>query len=190
VVGVYRGFKLPPGKNRISFFNSIITSLTKLCQTNKLLTVGGDFNVDLLKRSSNLHDLDNWAIRYGLDQIITEITRQRVVQTKDGYRVESSIIDHLYTNAKDWCLNLIPSVSDHNMIEVTRKLPSNSTRQKLQVRDWRNYSKDLANSTLNNNMNQISDLTTDYRVIVELYNETLNEIAPIRTAAIHRTLRV
>ena len=70
VIGVYKPFKLPEHSNRISFFDSIIRTLQKLCQTDKQLLVGGDFNVDLLKKSSNLNDLQNWAINNGLTQLV------------------------------------------------------------------------------------------------------------------------
>jgi hypothetical protein len=183
-IGVYRGFKLPTGVTKISFFHSLMTSLKLLCQTNKILTIGGDFNVDLNKKTSNLHDLDNWSIRFGLDQLVKGITRQRIVNAEGGVRVESSSIDHLYTNSKDWKLIITPSISDHHLIEVHRAHTDRSPRQKIQVRDWRHYSKELANETINNKINQISDLKSDYSSLVSIYNDTLNQIAPIRTVRI------
>jgi exonuclease III len=79
LIGLYRGFKLPVGASRVSFFDSIITQLKALSKTCKRLTIGGDFNVDLFKPSSNLNDLDNWSMEMGLDQLVRELTRKRLV---------------------------------------------------------------------------------------------------------------
>jgi hypothetical protein len=54
-------------------------------------------------------------------------------------------------------------------------------RKKIIVRDWRNYSKEDANAILNEKMQKIStspDL--DLQTVQEVYNQTLDIIAPFR----------
>jgi hypothetical protein len=181
IVGLYRGFKLPPGATRVSFFDSIICQLKLLSKTCKKLTIGGDFNVDLFKPSSNLSDLDNWSLDAGLDQLVRENTRQRLVHVSGGEtRVESSAIDHVYTNAKNWKLKIIESVSDHSILLLEKEdqdpIPK---RQKVVIRDWRNYSKEAANMMMNDKLQKIST-TTKLSKIQEIYKETLDELAPLR----------
>lgn len=119
-IGVYKGFKLPKGSTKITHFRSILETLTTLAKTDKRLTVGGDFNIDLFTRSSNLNDLDNWSVNAGLQQIVTSQTRRRIVNTGTGTRIEESAIDHVYTNDDAFQLTQIPSVSDHDILLIEK----------------------------------------------------------------------
>lgn len=139
----------------------------------------------MFKKSANLNDLDNWSIQAGLTQLVTSETRQRLVQTSSGPRVESSAIDHVYTNVKIWNLNIEPSVSDHHIIELSRPSPiSKPKREKILVRDWRNYKVDSVNAILNTKMHQMSTDFLNLEKVQELYSKTLDEIAPIRVIRI------
>jgi len=188
VIGLYRGFKLPTGKSRTSFFDTILESLKNLVKTTKLVTIGGDFNVDLFTKSANLNDLDNWSIRAGLDQLVDSETRQRLVNTDTGQRLESSAIDHVYTNVKEWKLTIEPSISDHHLISVTRPAAASTRqpREKIFVRDWRNYNQNSVNEVLNDKMHnlQISSTLISFEQVQDLYRDTLNEIAPLRVVKI------
>ena len=66
VVGVYKGFKLPPGiTSAASFFGNVISCLYNFTQTDRRIIVGGDFNVDLyrLEKMTKLI-ISNWYQYY------------------------------------------------------------------------------------------------------------------------------
>jgi len=187
LVGVYKGFKLPTGKDRVSFFDSIVATLVSVSKTNKLLTVGGDFNVDLLTPSANLAELERWSINRGLTQLVDKVTRERVVQlTAQTVRVEQSAIDHVYTNT-DLKLTIQSSISDHSSLHLTSTCKPKQRRTKLLIRDWRHYSKDLVNKTINGKMHQISTSSCElsFDDVSLLYQGALDDIAPYRVVKVH-----
>jgi len=61
-VGVYKGFKLPNGETRKSYFELILGTLKNLTMANMNITIGGDFNVDAFSQSKEAMDLDEWSI--------------------------------------------------------------------------------------------------------------------------------
>lgn len=184
-IGIYKGFKLPPGFSAKSFFKTIVETLKTLTKTNKMIIVGGDLNIDLFRKTSNLDDIERWSMEAGLQQLVQSYTRERIVTLKDGkIRIEKSAIDHLYTNDNKITLTLESSISDHVILIAERPTlhDNKGTKTKFLVRDWRNYSKDLARESIDNKLNQIStnqlDLSLDN--IKEIYSDVLEEIAPYR----------
>jgi Reverse transcriptase (RNA-dependent DNA polymerase) len=177
LVGLYRGFKLPPGANRVSFFNSIIKALKRLSKTDKKLIIGGDFNVDINKKTSNLNDLNNWAIDAGLSQLVTNNTWRRIVSDK----LQTSLIDHIYTNDLDVKVTQIPSISDHDFI-VASKSFNIQTREKILMRDWRGYNKEKMNTALNTRILKLGTTSDKMSLncLTEMINESLDELAPNR----------
>jgi len=178
IIGVYRPFKLTGDHNRLSFFHSIIKNLNMLSKTDKMLVVGGDFNVDLFKRSSNLNDLLNWAINNGFIQLVRDFTWRRLVSGN----VQTSAIDHVYTNDLNLKLTLIPSVSDHDFLVVSKELVP-LERHKTVLRDWRKYSKELAVEELNKEFDQLSITSSEnlsYKDMVTVMSRILDKLAPNR----------
>jgi len=116
-IGLYRGFKLHMNESQNSYFFKMLGIITKLSQTNKQIFIGGDFNVDLFRKSNLLDHLENWAFNMGLNQLINNYTRDRVVNKDDGsISHEQSAIDHFYSNSDDVKLYLENSVSDHKIL--------------------------------------------------------------------------
>jgi hypothetical protein len=181
IIGLYRPFKLPPNTNRVSFFHSIIDCLTGLSKTDKELIIGGDFNIDLGKKSANLDYLQKWAIDYGLQQLVTNFTWRRVILGE----VKTSAIDHVYTNDPKISVNQIQSVSDHDIILVSKEFPR-IERRKVVQRDWRSYSSDKLNEELSKELEKMSinQNSFDYASLVSLFNNILDRLAPKRSIRI------
>lgn len=178
IVGVYRPFKLAKDCKRSSFFHSIIKTLENLSKTDKMLVIGGDFNVDLFKKSSNLNDLQNWAINNGLIQLVQNYTWRRLVSGN----IQTSAIDHLYTNDLNLKLTLVTSVSDHDFLVVSKELRP-SERHKTVLRDWRKYSKEQAVKELNKELDQLSINSTEnllYKDLIMIMTKILDRLAPQR----------
>lgn len=180
VVGLYRPFKLPPNCPRVSFFQSIVNTLKVLSHTDKQLLIGGDFNVDLFKPSSNLNDLHNWSITFGLQQLVQTNTWRRIVLNE----IKQSAIDHIYAS-EELSINIIPSVSDHDMIVVFKEFET-TERKKVWIRDWRGYNKDLMNNEFNTKLSQMS-ITSDqlnYNEFSKIVLEIVDVLAPKRVIRI------
>ncbi len=179
VIGLYKGFKLPKNGSRVSFFDSIIKTLTHLAKTDRKLLIGGDFNVDLLKHSSERIELENWSINFGVTQLVSDFTRRRSTFRNNNWHTEQSLIDHVYTN--DSHINEIHmnSVSDHDILLVTKVFPL-PRKDKLIVRDWRKYSKDKVQQEILNQMAQISTSELTISTISNILTSTLNLLAPKR----------
>jgi len=75
-IGLYRGFKLPNNDSPNSYLQKMIGIITKLCHTNKKIFVGGDFNIDLFRRTSQLDLIEDWALNVGLDQFVNDIYKR------------------------------------------------------------------------------------------------------------------
>lgn len=188
VVGVYKGFKLPPGQTKISNFKAFLDTLSKLTKTDRSVIIGGDFNVDINKRTSNLNDLANWAISAGLVQHVEKNTRRRTVLVQDqgSLRAEESLIDHIYSNIIDLTVTHVPSVSDHDILITSQNFPL-PARKKVIVRDWRKYTKESVGKMINESLSQISisdtsDITTD--TLKSLLLTTLDKLAPKRVVRV------
>jgi len=112
----------------------------------------GDFNIDYLRvgdKSYQRHQLSeallNFQVKNELTQMVKEITRHRLV-TKNGIQnLQTSLLDHVYTN----CLNIdhiqiLPTIaSDHDLLKINYD-ESNQKRKtkKKWIRDWRKYTKE------------------------------------------------
>ena len=146
VTGVYFPFKTYQGETLQSNFVRSLENLKHISSTitNDSTLFVGDFNVDLNQESPKLDLLRNWTDAHGLDQLILQDTRSRLVRIDDSnIRFESSRIDHLYTSDMyNHSSTLIDSpLSDHCMILVGIKniTPLQLKRVKTVIVDWRKY---------------------------------------------------
>jgi hypothetical protein len=184
--GVYVPFKRPDGITRSQFFQKVMTELNKLTQTEKDIMIGGDFNVDLNKPSKALDELENWSLNSGLNNLIgkNDVTRLRLVSNENINRLETSAIDHVYTNFSNAQILLESSISDHFLL-VTELPTTRSTRKsKIMVRDWRHYA-ECVEDEFNNKMSQMSSNLFTLESLTELYKETLDIVAPLRVIRHH-----
>jgi hypothetical protein len=141
------------------------------------MIVGGDFNVDLSKMSSNLLQLQNWSIEHGLMQLLKDNTCRRTV----GNSVQTSAIDHIYTNDLQLSIMHQPSISDHDILVAIKNLGINK-QEKIRIRDWRKYDKDKMNDAINNQIS--SHKTTADRIglqeLTKIVMTALDDLAPFR----------
>jgi hypothetical protein len=176
VIGLYRGFKLSDGDTRSSFFQTIINSLNEFSRTEKNLLIGGDFNVDLYKKSANLNDLQNWSINFGLQQLTDKCTWRRVISGE----IHESAIDHVYTSENNLNLTYINSVSDHDILVVSKVIRF-ETRTKIELRDWRGYTKEKAHVEFQKRLSELSiKQNLSLNSLTTILNEILNVLAPKR----------
>ena len=184
LIGVYRGFKLLPGENNESAFKTLMKTLIKLTKTDKRIIVTGDFNIDYNKTSSRLTTLTNWSIDSGLEQLISEPTRRRTVMTANGIRVEESLIDHVYSNINNLEVSTLISVSDHDVIVMSKRIHV-SSREKLKIRDRRKYNKSTIGIEIGKNLGQISNpQTVTLKDLNFVLSTSLDKIAPIRVVRV------
>jgi hypothetical protein len=186
-VGVYIPFKLPDGTSRTNFFKQFIAELENLSRTEKDIMIGGDFNVDLNKPSSSLDKLENWALNSGLVNLVEkgDITRMRIVKTELTTRLESSTIDHVYSNLQTVNINFQNSISDH--VLLVAEIPtsrSTANKSKIIIRDWRNYN-ETVELEFANRISQISPNLLTLETLTDLYKTTLDEVAPLRVVRHH-----
>jgi len=149
-VGIYKGFKLPSGQTPNTFLAELLASLNYIVEKGGNVVIGGDFNIDLTKKSKSNELIDRWAIDNGLTQWIHEITRTRVTTKDNVLHIESSLLDHLYSNFE---LNhsLINSISDHVMIQISEKSKIKK-KTKIKIRDWKDFDQGKLNKTLANKL--------------------------------------
>lgn len=106
------------GKSPDSWFENFANMLDTASSHNLNIAILGDFNIDLLPKSSSCNLVKKWQNylnMYGLEQLIREPTRVE----KLGRIVTSSLIDHIYVN----CAPIVKrafishhSISDHKAI--------------------------------------------------------------------------
>lgn len=111
----------------------------------------GDFNVDLRKTAGqkDLKELLNkLTTKNNMTQLVQEDTRSRVV----GGRLQSSKLDHVYTNMPDNITNMKQAntaSSDHSIIYFTRKTSGMGHQQEVQERRcFKFYSEEIFNEEL------------------------------------------
>jgi hypothetical protein len=164
---------------------------------NDRCIVGGDFNLDFARvgdktyqHSKMLNKLGIWAATHGLSQLIKDVTRSRLVQAKDGPRLEQSIIDHLYSSEPDDFDLLNIGVSDHLAICLSLQSTTMAhNTEKLIRRDWRKYNarnlellteKDKQFHSLLEKLNEYSSSETLNEGINNIHRYILDKLAPER----------
>jgi len=175
-IGIYRPFKLLQGETATTNFTRLLDTIQKYIDQNKKrrIIISGDFNIDYLRMGDTSYQrhrlaelLLDFQIRNNLTQIVKEITRHRLVNQNDTQTLQTSLLDHVYTNfiGVEDCQILPSIVSDHDVIlvtvESTNKTPSTEITY---IRDWRHYSKAKLHSFLSkedwDTINQTEDKTT------------------------------
>jgi len=144
---------------------------------NKELIVIGDVNIDWRRDSSQKDAIKEWAESSDLHQICEEITRYRVVTTQDGNRVESSILDHCYIrNDLNIKPQIIPShLSDHDIILLNYPtiVKKSEQKEKISLREWRNYKADKFIEKLHSNRSAAYRLTALKEEIIRVMDKEM-----------------
>jgi len=193
-VGIYFPFKLEQGETRLTNLNTLVNNLRDIAinlNSNYSINVLGDFNVNTQKDSRELDILRTWSDSFGLAQIVEEETRTRVSLQQNGYRLEESIIDHVYTSDKsNISLDLIESnLSDHKAIYFCRNCVKYDTKkQKIIIVDWRNYSPHEFASSVEKNLVglnfEISCPNRLYSIVCDVLISAMNKNCPKRICII------
>ncbi len=114
VVGLYAGFKTFEGETVNSNFERLLAHLTDICEKSDGLLIGGDFNAEPGRQGNKSTMLDLWQTNCGLDQLVNESTRHRLV----AGTFQSSMIDHIYVKELPSISvrSVTCEVSDHNLL--------------------------------------------------------------------------
>ena len=185
IVGVYCPFKLQEGETTTTNFDRLIDTLKNatICQ-GKGVYCGGDFNVDWLKDSAQKNALQQWAFNSDLHQTIDSITRYRSVKTDDGYRAESSLLDHVYVPStlldKVSTCHTTTHLSDHELITLypyaSPKIRPHSKNAKVIIRDWRKYDKSKLCEYIS------SSSPPNYQAVTQALTVAFEKLVPLRVA--------
>jgi len=129
IIGIYRPFKVYQGETASQNFVRLLNCIQMYMDKNRTIkiTIIGDFNVDYLKmgdRSYQRYQLANtlldFQIQNGLIQKVKEITRHRIVTRNNIATLQTSLLDHVYTNDLEVeTIKIIPTISsDHDLVKV------------------------------------------------------------------------
>lgn len=107
-----------------------------------------DLNIDFLKTSNTLYELNTLINNYGYEQIIKTPTR--------SCETSETLIDLIITNGSKLCVKsgvLSCSISDHDIVYTLRKLKAKCNRRNVtkEIRsfknvDWKSFKKSLASA--------------------------------------------
>jgi len=193
IVGIYRPFKLITG-NLESNFIDFLEQLERLHDQNRIMVLGGDFNINLNVRDALLNRLESLTEELSYSQLVKHNTWQRIITVNGRKSIRTSRIDHLYTNQVD-CVSCKVGdrwTSDHNTISVKINIKTKLevTRCKTITRDWRQYSADSASfvmkKKLDRDLLENMDVESLDRVFRESYLATQDELCPLRVVRLAR----
>ena len=142
----------------------------------------GDFNIDMLQRSSPFFSRYIEILNFfGCDQIIEDITRKA--------KSSSSLIDHIVTNTREMVQNsgiITTGFSDHFVTYCSRRLPKDifSGSNIKRVRSFKSYSKELLNIELSaiDWSDLLVSVDVDYCLseFTRLFNQAVDKVAPFK----------
>jgi len=162
-VGIYRPFKPTVDETIVENFDRLLNALKKVEHPNRHLYIGGDFNVNWLDHTPTTfkEKLLDLSIELNISQLINTVTRQRAVNSAQGWRLEESCLDHVFSNDVDCHLEVLTGQpSDHHMIKLLLPCSRKAIKKKTMFRDWKDYKKE--------------DLIANIRLIKENYQDWLN----------------
>lgn len=125
---------------------------------DKCNVLAGDFNINIMKKSTYGERLKNILNLYGLKQTVSDPTR--ITNTS------ATLIDLVITNQFE--LNstvlLAPQISDHSIIKINVHSDSVSEKDIISVKSYKNYSKSELNKKLSEmEWNEWNNQSFDYK---------------------------
>lgn len=184
VAGLYRGFRTPPNLQPEQFFNLYINKLDSIVTNQKFkdVIILGDFNIDPIRDLDKWHGrmLESWTSDNLLTQHITGTTRHRPVLSQQGYTLQKSQIDLIYTR------NILPGIqfrkrsdygSDHVCLEVNYIQEIPKTTKKIKIRD----ATKLTEHNIQREAWSLNENPQDLQSINKIHRKILNKLAPFRT---------
>jgi len=187
VVGIYHPFKCYQGESIRSNFLRLIQNLNNICGAHKNILIVGDFNVqyDSSDPCPLKYILDGWSDAHELDQLVTGVTRSRLVREN----LQKSMLDLVFTKIDGVTVEKsFNSLSDHVIVEINlgqqRFARPPAQTKRVSFLDWKKYSKFRIQTAFLKNFHGINGYVRDPNNINEKISTaiclSLNEIVPVR----------
>lgn len=190
VAGIYRPFKHINGNTSSIYMNKLIETLTEAAKTKKKVYFAGDFNVSWIKKSTERTSLENWALSFGLSQMIKSSTWSRVIKVGNEQTIRRSLIDLVFSNDLDAIYTVEDNyTSDHNLVSIkTQDVLKEVHRTKIFRRNWNSYHPDAAYKDLAENyeLQMADDLNGNVKIINDALTSIMDKHAPLRAIRLNR----
>jgi hypothetical protein len=183
-------------RDHLSAFNEQIETLTSLFEGDKKIILLGDFNLDQLKRNDPTYHhsrlYETWKAfetEQQLLQLVDFPTWAREVQGA----VKTSILDHIYVNDSslvDDINELSIETSDHCPVMATMSLRVSNVKQKMWMRNWKNYTKEnlLENLELENWSIRCINVEDFYDEMEQKIMRAFNTLVPLEEKTIRNNV--
>ena len=118
-----------------SFISDLELGFTDMDSTNSEMVLLGDFNIDYSKKNHLRRSFDDFALRYGLNQLVSKPTR---VTENSSTIIDLILVSNMHRIVQ--CDVLDSSLSDHNLVFCVikggvKKLPSKN----IEYRSFKNF---------------------------------------------------
>jgi len=181
VVGLYRGFKnIIPERDPLSSF---FEALQQSCVTPKNLTIVGDFNIDPIRDKETRRGrlLDTLLINNSLLQLMSEVTRRRMVLKDNIQHLEESTLDLVLTSDDRVVASAESSYnSDHLLIMVNLPNKNPALTRKVEIKDWTR----LSNRVITSEWEKIKKDPMTLEEMNDAHVGIVEHIAPVRSIRI------
>jgi len=129
IIGIYRPFKVYENETASGNFSRLITRMQNYMtkyQDRKII-ITGDFNIDYQKIGDKTYprhqlatELMEFQIKNNLTQKVKEITRHRMINKNEQSILQTSLLDHVYTNGLHTeFISIEPTMaSDHDIVII------------------------------------------------------------------------
>ncbi len=173
-----------PGYQFTDFKNCFLSTIDSLNTSKKKFIITGDFNINLLKKSSHIENYKNEMLSSGCTQLVECPTRVSATS-------KNSLIDHVYTNLDENGIltrTIAHDISDHlPNITFTRlyKPKKQQLKRSLLIRDLKNFDSKEFLSELEARIDDLKmneDLSCDdcWDLFENTFNTVLDVHAPLR----------
>ena len=166
--------------------SKIEENIRKATEISDNLIVTGDYNVDMMnKNHKDTIKLKEIYDTYGLTQIISKPTRVNVTSKKP------TTIDHIWTNlshivkAHGTFLGVSDHLGTYMRLNIAREKPQDKY---IKIRCYANYTEELLNSTLSNNLAESNvqkyimekNINLATEELLKVTQQAINSIAPMK----------
>ena len=201
IIGLYRPFTGPNGDSSSggawTRFTHLIETINQAIEGCHRYTILGDINVDLLRRDSATgrysEALETLCDKNSLSQLIHHPTRTQALNTADGWVIQESLLDHVYTSdflTVNKCGGLHLSSSDHMAIYITYQNSDikSSEKKTIYKRDHRGYTKQAMTTLCSaedwSSVYTTVDMQEGYDIVESKLLNIIDTLAPFRKIVI------
>ena len=197
IIGLYRPFTGPDGDkssaNTWDRYTHLMRTLDTALEGCQRSTILGDFNVDLLRDVDNqgryVDALKKLSTVHSLEQLIHQPTRIQTLQMANGWSIQESLLDHIYTSdymSVEHCGTMHLSHSDHLSIYIryTDTVGRSNNKKAVYKRDRRFYNSNLMAELCRmedwGHVFQEPDLQKSYDIFESKLKQIIDSVAPLR----------